>query len=259
MKRINNLPNVLKRRLNDHSLLKVISGLNNFDKSSVEMISKAAGLGGADLLDVACDPEIVSLAREASGLPICVSSVEPQLFIEAVEAGASMVEIGNFDSFYPKGRFFDAAEVLELTALSRSLLPNIPLSVTVPHFLPLDEQAKLALELVDSGADFIQTEGGTSSSPTHPGVLGLIEKASPTLAATHAIHEAFSKSQTNAYLICASGLSSVTIPMAFSVGASGVGVGSAINRLNDDLSMLAAVKNLRFAIDNAANTIPIII
>ena len=47
---------------------------------------------------------------------------------KAVEAGASIVEIGNFDSFYSKGRFFSALEVLSLTVQTRQLLPSVPLS-----------------------------------------------------------------------------------------------------------------------------------
>lgn len=37
-------------------------------------------------------------------------------------------------------------------------------------------QVKLAEILEQEGADIIQTEGGTSSSPLNPGVHGLIEK-----------------------------------------------------------------------------------
>ena len=61
------------------------------------------------------------------------------------------------------------------------------LSVTVPHVLPMDEQQQLAVDLVDAGADLIQTEGGTSAKPFSAGTLGLIEKAAPTLAAAHSI------------------------------------------------------------------------
>ena len=50
-------------------------------------------------------------------------------------------------------------------------------------------------------------------------------------------------------MLCASGLSSVTVAMALAAGAAGVGVGSAINRLQDDLAMVAVVRGLREAID----------
>ena len=251
MTRLHHLSFELQQSLKQRCLLKIISGLNNFDSQSVEMVARAAGNGGADLLDVACDPDLVHLAVNASDLPVCVSAVDPELFPKAVEAGASIIEIGNFDSFYPKGRFFSAEEVLALTIKTRELLPDVPLSVTVPHFLALDQQAQLALDLVDAGADLIQSEGGTSAKPLSPGTLGMIEKAAPTLAAICSISENLFKEGKEVPLLCASGLSGVTIPMALAIGASGVGVGSAVNQLDNELAMMASVRRLRESIPMA--------
>jgi hypothetical protein len=247
------LPSSLQAAVVESRLLKVIAGLTNFDAAAVERISRAAGQGGADLLDVACDPALVRLAAAVSGLPICVSAVEPELFPAAVAAGAAMVEIGNYDAFYPLGRVFDAAEVLELTRRTRALLPEVVLSVTVPHVLPLDQQEQLAVDLVAAGADIIQTEGGTSAKPFSAGSLGLIEKAAPTLAAAHSISRALASAEATAPVLCASGLSAVTVPMAIAAGAAGVGVGSAINKLNDPLAMVAVVRGLREALANRAS------
>jgi thiamine monophosphate synthase len=219
--------------------LKVISGLNNFSPERVTTVVKAAELGGATLVDIAADANLVRLCRNITNLPICVSAVEPEKLAIAVAAGADLVEIGNFDSFYALGRRFEAEEVLALTKETRSLLPKTILSVTVPHILPLDQQVQLAEELVQAGADIIQTEGGTSSQPTHAGTLGLIEKAAPTLAAAYEISRAVSVP-----VLCASGLSSVTAPMAIAAGAAGIGVGSAINQLNDQIAMIAVVRSL---------------
>jgi len=219
--------------------LKVISGLNNFSPERITTVVKAADLGGATLVDIAADANLVRLCRNLTNLPICVSAVEPEKLAIAVAAGADLVEIGNFDSFYALGRRFEAEEVLALTKETRSLLPKTILSVTVPHILPLDQQVQLAEELVQAGADIIQTEGGTSSQPTHAGTLGLIEKAAPTLAAAYEISRAVSVP-----VLCASGLSSVTAPMAIAAGAAGIGVGSAINQLNDQIAMIAVVRSL---------------
>ena len=244
MSRLQQLPVALQRSLEQRSALKVIAGLMNFDAASVALVARAAGHGGADLIDVACDPELVSLAiRESGGVPVCVSSVEPEQFPAAVAAGAVMVEIGNFDAFYPEGRVFGAKEVLALTRRTRELLPQVVLSVTVPHVLPLDQQEQLAVDLVAAGADLIQTEGGTSARPFSAGSLGLIEKAAPTLAAAHSISRA-----VDVPVLCASGLSAVTLPMAIAAGAAGVGVGSAVNRLSDELAMVAVVRGLRAAL-----------
>ncbi|KAL3676752.1 hypothetical protein R1sor_026700 [Riccia sorocarpa] len=91
----------------------------------------------------------------------------------------------NFDRKSVADVVIAAEKVLNLTKRTKKLMPDVVLSVTLPHTLPLDEQ----------GADLIQPEGGTSSAPWAPGVHGLIEK----------------------------------------------GIGSAVNKLNDPLAMIAAV------------------
>ncbi len=233
------------------SVLKIISGLNNFDGDRVRAVVTAAEHGGATLVDIAADPDLVRIAQEVTTLPICVSAVDPCLLVKAVAAGADLVEIGNYDSFYAQGRVFSATEVLELTRQTRALLPQIMLSVTVPHTLPLDEQVTLAESLVEAGADVIQTEGGTSSQPRHSGTLGLIEKAAPTLAAAYEISQAVSIP-----VLCASGLSAVTIPLAIASGAAGVGVGSAVNQLNSEVAMIASVRALADALHRAVAVAP---
>ena len=229
----------LVRAFEQKNALKIISGLNNFNGERVAAIVKAAELGGATFVDIAADPTLVKNIRNLTNLPICVSAVEPELFVSAVEAGADLIEIGNFDSFYAAGRRFEASEVLQLTRETRALLPKVTLSVTVPHILVLDEQVELAEALVKAGADIIQTEGGTSIHPVHPGIRGLIDKAAPTLAAAHSISHV-----VDVPVLCASGLSNITAPMAIAAGASGVGVGSAINQLDSEVAMVAAVRSL---------------
>lgn len=240
----------LQQAFEGRNALKIISGLNNFDRDRTAATIKAATAGGATFVDIAADPELVKMARQLTALPICVSAVEPEKLVRAVEAGADLVEIGNFDSFYAIGRRFEAEEVLALTRETRSLLPEITLSVTVPHILELDRQVELAEALVEAGADIIQTEGGTSSNPVAPGTLGLIEKAAPTLAAAYSISRAVSVP-----VLCASGISNVTAPMAIAAGASGIGVGSAINKLGNEVAMVAAVRSLVEALATATSNI----
>lgn len=236
----------LQQALANQTALKIISGLTNFNAAHVVDIVKAADQGGATFVDIAADAELVRLAKAATDLSICVSAVDPTAFLAPVAAGADLIEIGNFDAFYAQGRRFEAPEVLDLTRRTRALLPEITLSVTVPHILALDEQVALAEALVAAGADIIQTEGGTSSQPTHPGTLGLIEKATPTLAAAYEISRAVSVP-----VLCASGLSDVTAPMAIAAGAAGVGVGSAVNKLDNPLAMVAVVRKLAESLQTA--------
>nr|GEW05476.1 DUF561 domain-containing protein [Tanacetum cinerariifolium] len=151
------------------------------------------------------------------------------------------VEIGNYDSFYDAGITFSPEQILSLTMETRRLLPLVTLSVTVPHTLSLPDQTKLAELLEQEGVDIIQTEGGKCSNPSKSGVLGLIEKASPTLAAAYSISRA-----VKIPVMCASGLSAITAPMAITAGAAGVGVGSAINKLNDVVAMIAEKMDMRY-------------
>ncbi|BAU41609.1 DUF561 domain-containing protein [Leptolyngbya sp. O-77] len=238
----------LQTALQQRTALKVISGLTNFEGDRVCAIVRAAEQGGATFVDIAASADLVRRVKGLISLPVCVSAVDPEAFVPCVEAGADLIEIGNFDAFYAQGRRFEAAEVLELTRRTRALLPQVTLSVTVPHVLTLDQQVQLAEELVNAGADLIQTEGGTSSQPTHPGTLGLMEKAAPTLAAAYEISKA-----VRVPVLCASGLSSVTAPLAIAAGASGVGVGSAINQLNSEVAMVAAVRSIVEAITTPVN------
>ncbi|KAG8470563.1 hypothetical protein KFE25_008984 [Diacronema lutheri] len=228
--------------------LKVISGLMNFDPVSVRNVCKAAQAGGASLVDIACDAELVKVARSVTDLPICVSSVEPERFVAAVASGAEMVEIGNYDCFYTEGITFSAQQVEDLTRRTRELLPDIPLSVTIPHTLPIDQQVALAEALLAYSVDVIQTEGGMGAKPFSPGVLGMIEKAAPALAAAHEISRCVG---SRAHVMAASGISDVTAPLALAAGADGVGVGSAINKLGDAIAMSFAVRRLVDAMDAA--------
>lgn len=238
---------MLKNAFAQRRALKVISGLKNLDTDNVLAVVKAAEMGGATFVDIAADAELIRQVKETISLLVCVSAVDAQVLKDAVDAGADLVEIGNFDAFYEEGRRFEAEEVLALTKETRALLPNVTLSVTVPHILALDEQVALAEALVTAGADIIQTEGGKASHPISAGTLGLIEKAAPTLAAAHAIARA-----VDVPVMCASGLSDVTAPMAIAAGAMGIGVGSAINKLNDPLAMVAAVRKLVEALETSS-------
>ncbi|AFY68644.1 protein of unknown function DUF561 [Thalassoporum mexicanum PCC 7367] len=246
MTRFNRLPQPLKRAFEHRKALKIISGLQNFDPQLVSNVAQAATLGGASFIDIAADANLIALAKQHGDLPVCVSAIEPEKLAAAIAAGADLVEIGNYDSFYQSGRIFSAATVIDLTNQTLALLPDTALSVTVPHTLPLDQQVALAEQLAALGVDIIQTEGGTSSAPVHGGTLGLIEKAAPTLAAASEISRA-----VNIPVLCASGISNVTAPMAIAAGAAGVGVGSAINQLQDPIAMVAAVRSLSESIDRA--------
>ena len=78
----------LANSLKERKALKVISGLNNFDLEQVTAVCKAAEVGGATFVDIAADVNLIQTIRELISLPICVSAVKPEVFVEAVAAGA---------------------------------------------------------------------------------------------------------------------------------------------------------------------------
>ncbi|NJK35633.1 MAG: DUF561 domain-containing protein [Oscillatoriales cyanobacterium SM2_2_1] len=234
------IPAAIATAFRHGTALKIISGLGQFDPQRVAAVVTAAHHGGATYVDIAADPALVQLVATLTQLPICVSAIAPEALVQCVSAGAAMVELGNYDSFYGTGREFSATEVLALAQQTQALLPNVPLAVTVPHTLSLSEQVDLAEALEAAGADILQTEGGTSSSPQSAGTLGLMEKATPTLAAAYELSRAVAIP-----VLCASGITNVTAPLAIAAGAAGVGVGSAVHRLEDPVAMVAAVRSLR--------------
>ncbi|XRA96825.1 IMP dehydrogenase/GMP reductase [Pycnococcus provasolii] len=230
------------------SAIKVIAGLMNFDQADVLDIANAARLGGATCVDIAADHELVTRVREtltAHGkqeVAICVSGVDPVNLAAAMEL-ADMGEIGNYDWFYASDPEFqmDAETVLHIAHGVKSRCPSKPLSVTVPHTLPLDAQVDLAFALQKDGlADIIQTEGAVVSRPQRSGVVGLIEKATPTLAAVHSISRG-----VNIPVMAASGISDVTAPLALAAGASGVGIGTFISKQNSTVGRIAAVRTVK--------------
>ena len=77
------------------------------------------------------------------------------------------------------------------------------------------------------------------------------EKSVPTLAATYAIHQEIKKQSLNIPIMSASGLSQVTCPLAITSGASAVGVGSVVNKLDNLVSMIAVVRGLKESLKNS--------
>ena len=154
-----------------------------------------------------------------------------------------MIEIGNFDALYERGIVFSADDVLRMARESRQLLPEVVLSVTIPHTLPLDEQIHLATALEEAGVDVIQTEGKFSANAASMGVQELIEVAAPTLASAYALSRVVAVP-----VMCSSGLTEVTANLALQMGARGIGVGSMVNKLKSLSQMVLATSAIASSI-----------
>lgn len=230
----------LRNLVAEKKLVKIIAGINNFDAEKVKQIVIAAERGGANAVDVAASEEVIRTAKENTTLPVFVSSINPQDLAMAAELGADALEVGNFDVLYQNGMRISAEEVLEITKRTLKLVSSdVFLSVTVPGHLEIAEQIQLAQKLEELGVDLIQTEGASTIEVEADGARGLLQKAHVSIANTIELVR-----NINVPVMTASGITSTTAAMAFAAGASGIGVGSFVNKLNSTLEMTAAVMSV---------------
>ena len=236
----------LRNVISQKRFVKIIAGIDNFDIEKVRNVVLAAEKGGASAVDVAASEDIIRLTKETTTLPVFVSSINPEELAMAVQYGADALEIGNFDALYRNGLRITAAEVLEITERTRRLAGNdIFLSVTVPGHLEINEQIQLAQKLEEMGVDLIQTEGAAIVETQADGARGLIQQAHVSIANTVELVR-----NINIPVMTASGITSITAPMAFAAGASAIGIGSCVNKCGSVLEMTAAVMSVVSSVKN---------
>lgn len=236
---------ILKQHLTEKRCVKVISGIDNFDIEKVKKVVIAANQGGASAVDVAAKKEIIHAAKQITNLPVFVSSIKPEEFKMAADNGADALEIGNYDALYNDGLRITPREVLDITRKTLEIVGNdIMMSVTVPGHIGISEQIKLAQDLEEIGIDLIQTEGAAIANVTNIGARGLLEKANISIANTIELVR-----NVNIPVMTASGISNITAPLAIAAGASAIGVGSCVNKLNSTFEMTIAVRSIVEAVD----------
>lgn len=228
-----------KRALSEKRAVKIIAGIDNFDVEKVRKVVMAASNSGASAIDICANPDIIAMARQMTDLPLFVSSIEPQELAHAVALGADAVELGNFDALYKKGQTFTASQVLELAKETKELVEGAFLSVTIPGELEIAEQIELARALEDLGVDLIQTEGHFSNEAPLNGVRGLIERAELTISNTIELSR-----NIELPIMTATGINPTTAALAFAAGASAIGCGSCVNKLDSEISMIAVSRSL---------------
>lgn len=232
---------LFKQHLTEKRAVKVIAGIDNFDIENVKKVVSAAQSAGASAVDICAKPEIISEIRKMTDMPIFVSSTVPAELVKAVELGADAIELGNFDALYKKGMSFSAQDVLALTKETLDMLGDTKtfFCVTVPGELEISEQIELARKLETMGIDLIQTEGHYSKDNQSAGVKGLMERAELTLSNTVELTR-----NVDVPVMTATGINPTTAPFAFAAGASAIGCGSCINKMDSELSMMATAKSL---------------
>lgn len=238
-----------KRDLSEKRAIKVIAGIDNFDIEKIKKVVSAAEQAKASAVDLAYGENIYQIAKELTELPIFVSSINPQELANAVEYGADAIEIGNFDALYRKGMRMGADEVLAIVNETLTALNGRQtfISVTVPGHIEVSEQIKLAQALEALNIDLIQTEGAATIEAQSAGARGLLETAQVSISNTLELTR-----NTEIPVMTASGITTTTAPLAFAAGASAVGVGSCVNKLDSVISMIAVIRTL---VENASTKV----
>jgi 3-keto-L-gulonate-6-phosphate decarboxylase len=237
--------NKIIKLLDENRLLKVISGITNYDLNKVRKIVHSAQIAGADLVDICDDENIIKEMKNCFDINLCVSSIDINKLKNADLLGVAMIELGNYEALHDQGIFYSAQEVLQMAKEIMAFNPKALVSITVPGHLEVKDQVELAEKLELLGVDLIQTEGASLVDTKAAAALGQIEKVKLTLANTIEI----SKVLNNTFLMTASGITPDTAKLAIACGANGIGVGQYINKLNSEIEMIAATRALIEAID----------
>lgn len=232
---------LFKQHLQEKRAVKIIAGIDNFDIENIKKVVTSAGQAGASAIDICANEEVLTIARQLTDLPIFVSSIVPEELAQAAKMGADAIELGNFDALYKKGVRMGADEVLELATTTMSLINKDEtfVCVTVPGQISVAEQIDLARKLEELGVDLIQTEGAAIADIKSEGARGLMETAQVSIANTIELSR-----NVEIPVMTASGITTTTAALAFAAGASAIGVGSCVNKLDSQLAMIAVARQL---------------
>ena len=232
---------LFKQALEEKRAVKVIAGIDNFDIENIKKVVSSAETAHASAVDICAREDINKEIRSMTDLPLFVSSIVPSELVKAVDLGADAIELGNFDVLYKKGMSFDVNEVLSLVQETKSLLGDreVFFSVTIPGEIPTADQVALAVKLESMGIDLIQTEGHYTTESNMTGARALMDRAELTLANTVELVR-----NVEMPITTATGINPTTAPFAFAAGASAIGCGSCVNKLNSEISMIATVSSL---------------
>ena len=242
---------LFKQALSEKRALKVISGINNLNLEKVEKVVSSAIEAKATAIDVAAKEEVLSLATRLiseakSDIALFASSISAIELANAVNNfNVNAIELGNFDALYNQGiTAMSSIQILDivketLSLINKEIRSQILFSVTIPGSLAINEQISLARELESLGIDLIQTEGFVSQASSFEGARAWLNRAELTISNTLELSR-----NIELPIMTSSNINTTTAQFAFAAGASAIGCGSCINRLESKISMLAVISNL---------------
>nr|YP_010904028.1 hypothetical protein REQ00_pgp146 [Caulacanthus ustulatus]WCH57279.1 hypothetical protein [Caulacanthus ustulatus] len=239
----------LQNKFSDRKVIKVVTGLSNLNVNNVLDKVKAAEIAGATYVDIAANPQLISLVKSVTSVPICISSINPRDLYRCILAGADIVEIGNFDIFYPQNIILSTNQIIKIVKETIVLLNNTNICVTIPHYLLLKKQKELAENLKNLSINYIQTESFSTKNrflhQENSSIFKDINKSSASLSSSYVL-----SSYINLPIISASGINNLSAPIAIAYGASGIAVGSALNGLLNVYKMSNYLQEIITSITN---------
>nr|YP_009392213.1 hypothetical protein [Osmundaria fimbriata]ARW60775.1 hypothetical protein [Osmundaria fimbriata] len=242
----------LNTLFNSRQVIKVIAGLDNSNMHNILKIVKAAELSNATYIDTIANTYIIKKLKSISSLPICASSISPIDLYNCVVVGADLVELGNFDSFYKQKIYLSLSNVLELAKETISLIGNIDICVTIPYYLHLQDQIKLARELEAVGVNIIQTEGiptfnknystfvPDSNLNLNDYIFSSLNLSCLPLSSAYIL-----SNYVNIPIITSSKMNCLSSSMANFYGSSGIGIGSKISQKSCIQEMSSYIDEVR--------------
>lgn len=234
----------MNQALQNRTFVKVIAGIENFDAANVRDIVSAADAGGAHAVDIAADAELIRSTKASSRLVVFVSSTDPAQLIAAAQAGADVLELGNFDAMYRRGQEPTAEQILNWTReVKAGVGDSVPLCVTISGRLALDVQLDLATSLQAAGADLIQSEGVLMANDQ-------VDTHSALLAVTSALANAAEIGKVvELPVFVAGGINPANASFSLGAGAHGVGIGRAVSSRQSVAEMTAVVAKTVHALE----------
>ena len=234
------------------SFVKAIAGIANHRVESVARLAKVAEEAGVQALDVSANVDCIKVARTLFTGQLFASAVSAKALRLAVDAGADVAELGNFDDMYAHGDFITAAEVMTLAQESLvALAGKAPLCVTIPGHLSRNAQVEMLHALADMGVAMVQTEGAIRLlNDEKVQLLSVEEKSALSLENARLL-----SSVGRLPVMVASGISSGNIVEALATGAIAVGIGSAFNKLASEEAMLAELLACQATLEEAIQAI----
>lgn len=232
--------------------IKAIAGIANQDVERVALLAQVAELAGVEALDVSAHVDCVKTARALFKGTLFASAVSADALLKAIEAGADVAELGNYDDMYENGEFITASEVMALAEETiQALASKAPLCVTIPGHLSRDVQVEMLHALADKGVAMIQTEGAIrllKDNRVH--ALSTDEKASLSLE-----NARFLANEGRLPIMVASGISAQNVDLAMQTGAIAVGIGKAFNALDSQEAMRQELEACQVAMNQVLSAI----